>query len=67
MKDKEVIVNAKLRKVGESGDGKRAFVAGTTNGVREDVRIEFDTDDCDGAFVRKFMNRVIACVNACSG
>lgn len=44
---------------GASGDGKRAFVVAKENDGWKDLRIEVDTDDCDGEHARKMMQEVI--------
>ena len=50
-----------------SGDGKRAFFVVDTNDGWCDLRIELDTDDCDSKFAKKWMQRIIDCVDACRG
>jgi len=47
-----------------SGDGKRAFVVADQNDGWRDLRIEIDTDDCDGDHAKKMMQAVIDRVNA---
>lgn len=49
---------------GESGDGKRAFVVAKENDGFQDLRIEVDTDDCDGEHAKKMMSEVIRRCNA---
>lgn len=65
MKTPNEILNGKLIKDGETGDGKRAFVVG----------IHFDSQvkpaviiiDCDSKFSKQWIARIIKCVNACRG
>ena len=44
---------------GESGDGKIAFVVAKENDGWKDLRIEVDTDDCDGEYAKKMMQEVM--------
>lgn len=44
---------------GATGDGKRAFVVAEENDGWKDLRIEVDTDDCDGEHAKKMMQEVI--------
>jgi len=44
---------------GETGDGKRAFVIAEENDGWKDLRIEIDTDDCDGENAKAMMQEVI--------
>lgn len=48
-----------LKWAGESRDGKRAFVVAEENDGWKDLRIEVDTDDCDGNHAKKMMQEVI--------
>ena len=49
---------------GETGDGKRAFVVAEENDGYKDLRIEVDTDDCDGKHAKKLMKEVMRRCNA---
>ena len=49
---------------GGLADGKRAFVVAKENDGWQDLRIEVDTDDCDGAYAKKMMREVIRRCNA---
>lgn len=40
------ILNGKLIKDGDSGDGKRMFIVARNNDGYQDLRIAIDTDDC---------------------
>ncbi len=44
---------------GESGDGKCAYVVAKENDGWQDLRIEVDTDDCDGEHAKAMMQEVI--------
>ena len=52
---------------GEAGDGKRAFVVAEENDGWQDLRIEVDTDDCDGKHAKAMMEEVIRRCNAANG
>lgn len=60
-------MNLTLSWAGKSGDGKRAFVEAEQNDGWRDLRIEVDTDDCDGEYARAAMQEVITRVNAANG
>lgn len=47
----------------DSGDGKRAFYEAEENDGYCDLRIEVDTDDCDGEHAKKMMREVMRRVN----
>lgn len=53
-----------LKWCGKSGDGKRAFVTAEENDGWKDLRIEVDTDDCDGEHARNMMDEIIRRCNA---
>lgn len=44
-----------LKLDGDSDDGKRAFVVHSANDGWNDLRIEFDTDDCDREYAKRMM------------
>lgn len=48
----------------ESGDGKCAYVYAEENDGFKDLRIEVDTDDCDGEYAKQVMQEVINRCNA---
>ena len=48
---------------GDSGDGKRAFVVAKENDGWKDLRLELDTDDCDGEHAKKIMREIMRRVN----
>jgi len=56
--------NVTLKWAGGAGDGKRAFVVAEQNNGWEDLRIEVDTDDCDGEHAKAAMQVVIDRCNA---
>jgi hypothetical protein len=56
-------VKITLKWDGVAGDGKRAFVVAEENDGWKDLRIEVDTDDCDGDHARAVMQEIIARVN----
>lgn len=58
------IPKGKLKPDGDSGDGKRMFIVGTFNDGSHDLRIEIDTDDCDGDFARACAKELIKRWNA---
>ncbi len=53
-----------LKWAGGTGDGKRALIEAVENDGWQDVRLELDTDDCDGEFAKRQMQKVIDAVNA---
>lgn len=61
--DKIAIRNLRLKADGESEDNKRAFWVGNDN----NLKIEIDTDDCDGALAKAAFRRIAAIVNLCEG
>lgn len=61
MTKKQRIKTIKLKPAGSMGDGKVFFVVDAETGY--EIRMEFDTDDADGPFVRAFAKHLIAVVN----
>ena len=61
--DKIRIQNLRLKADGDSGDCKRAFYVGND----ENLRIEVDTDDCNGAMAKAAFRRVMVITNLCAG
>lgn len=53
------LIKLTLKWAGNSGDRKRAFVEAEENDGWKALRIEVDTDDCDGDHARKMMQEVI--------
>jgi hypothetical protein len=53
-----------LEWTGKTGDGKRAFVGAKENDGWKDLRIEVDTDDCDGEHAKAMMDEVIRRCNS---
>jgi hypothetical protein len=49
---------------GSAGDGKRSYVVAEENDGWQDLRIEVDTDDCDGDHAKRAMQAVIDRVNS---
>lgn len=59
MLDHERHMKITLKWDGDSADHKRAFVIAEENDGWKDLRIEVDTDDCDGEHAKKMMQEVI--------
>lgn len=51
----------------DGDNGKSQFYIATTNDGYHDLRLSLDVDDCDAAFARAWMKRIIACVEAQRG
>lgn len=59
MKTTNRSVTLEWNKCLNSGDGKRSFVVAKENDGWKDLRIEVDTDDCDGEHAKSVMQVVI--------